>query len=167
VICMSADQRPDSHPSEEGASRTGLSTRAKAIVAALTAVVTLATGILTLRDQIFGGDESGGGNVADVTLDAEAKSRANRVLDGLKSCFFYDLNDYQRCATAERLESTQVPIGSGVGSVEVEATSPTTFDLTSRSQSGQVFFIQNFVSGEEVRTCTPRGDGGCPPDGRW
>jgi hypothetical protein len=164
---VSADQRPDSHPSEKGASRTGLSTRAKAILAALTAIVTLATGILTLRDQVFGGNESGGGNVADVTLDAEAKSRANRVLDALKSCFFYDLNDYQRCARAESLESSQVPIGSGVGSVEVDATSPATFELTSRSQSGQVFFIQNFVSGEEVRTCTPRGDGGCPPDGRW
>jgi hypothetical protein len=164
---VSADQHPDSHPSENGASRTGLSTRAKAIIAALTAVVTLATGILTLTDQFFGGNESGGGNVADVTLDAEAKSRANRVLDALKSCFLYDINDYRRCATAESVDSTQVPIGSGVGSVEVDATSPATFELTSRSESGQVFFIENFVSGEEVRTCTSRGDGGCPPDGRW
>jgi hypothetical protein len=164
---VSADQHPDSPASENRASRTGLSTRAKAIIAALTAVVTLATGILTLRDQLFGGNESDGGNVADVTLDAEAKSRANRVLDALKSCFFYEVGDYQKCATADRLDSTHVPIGSGVGSVEVDATSGVTFELTSRSESGQVFFIQNFVTGEEVRTCKPRGDGGCPPDGRW
>jgi hypothetical protein len=164
---MSADQHPDSHPSENGASRTGLSTRAKAVIAALTAVVTLATGILTLRDQLFGGNESDGGDVADVTLDAEAKSRANRVLDALKSCFFYDMGDYQDCATSDTLDSTQVPIGTGAGSVAVDATSPATFDLTSRSESGQVFFIENFATGEEVRTCTPRGDGGCPPDGRW
>ena len=164
---MTADQHPDSHASANGPSRTGLSTRAKAIIAALTAVVTLATGILTLRDQLFGGNESDGGNVADVTLDAEAKSRANRVLDALKSCFFNEVGDYQECATADRLDSTQVPIGSGVGSVKVDVTSPTTFELTSRSEAGQAFFIQNFATGEEVRTCTPRGDGGCPPDGRW
>jgi hypothetical protein len=158
---------PESQASENGAARMGLSTRAKAIIAALTAVVTLATGVLTLRDQLFGGDEPAGGNVADVTLDAEAKSRANRVLDALKSCFFNEVGDYQECATADRLGSTNLPIGSGVGSVEVDATSPATFDLTSRSETGQAFLIQNFVTGEEVRTCKPPGDGGCPPDGRW
>jgi hypothetical protein len=163
---VSADQRPDSHPSENGAPRVGLSTRAKAIIATLTAVVTLATGILTLRTELFGGNESDGGNIADVTLDAEAKSRANRVLDALKSCFFYDLRDYELCGKSESLE-TQVSIGSGVGSVEVDASSPASFRLTSRSESGQVFFIDNTVEGEELRTCQARGAGGCPPDGRW
>ena len=143
----------------------GLSTRAKAIIATLTALVTLATGILTIRAELFGGNESDRGNIADVTLDAEAKSRANRVLDALKSCFFYDLRNYQLCARDEDL--TSVPIGSGVGSVEVDAASPASFVLTSRSESGQVFFIQNTVQGEEVRTCEPRGEGGCPSDGRW
>jgi len=164
---MSADEHPDSPPSENGASRTGLSTRAKAIIATLTAAVTLATGILTLRNELFGGNESDGSNAADVTLDAEAKSRANRVLDDLKSCFSYEVGDYQDCATADRLNSTQVPIGSGLGSVDVDASSPATFELTSRSESGQVFVIENFATGEEVRTCTPPGDGGCPLDGRW
>jgi hypothetical protein len=49
----------------------------------------------------------------------------------------------------------------------VDATSPATFELTSRSKSGQVFFIENSVEGEEVRTCTPPGAGGWPADGRW
>jgi hypothetical protein len=159
------DRHSDRHPREDGKSRSGLSTRAKAIIAGLTAVVTLATGVLTLRDQIFGDGDNG--NAADITLDAEAKSRANRVLDALKSCFFYELGDYERCATTDEVRAIQMPIGSGVGSVEVIASSPATFEITSRSESGQVFLIENTVQGEEVRTCRPLGGGGCPPDGRW
>jgi hypothetical protein len=163
---VSADQQPHSHPPEAGEAKTGLSTRAKAIIAALTAVVTLATGILTLRDQLFEGNDADGGNVADITLDAEAKSRANRVLDALESCFFNETADDQQCATADRLDSVQVPIGSGAGAVHVDAPS-WPFDLTSRSESGHIFVIDTFGTGEEVRTCTPPGEGGCPPDGRW
>jgi hypothetical protein len=146
----------------------GLSTRAKAIIAALTAVVTLATGILTLRDQLFGGNESGGENVADITNDAEAKSRADAVLTGLKRCVMETGRDYRGCNTAGILGALHIPIGSGVGTVQVDVSSSETFALTSRSESGHTFLIEKTAAeGEEMRSCTPAGAGGCPEDGRW
>jgi hypothetical protein len=174
VPAVSADQHPDSRASESGASRTGLSTRAKAVIAALTAVVTLATGILTLRDQLSGDDDSSSareGNpesVADITNDAEAKSRADAVLTGLKRCKMETGRDYQGCNTAGILGALHIPIGSGVGAVQVDVSSAETFVLTSRSESGHTFLLEKTAAeGEEVRTCTPPGAGGCPEDGRW
>jgi hypothetical protein len=174
IPAVSADQHPDSQSSGNGASRTGLSTRAKATIAALTAVVTLATGILTLRDQLFGDDDSPSapqgntGSVADITNDAEAKSRADAVLTGLKRCVMETGRDYQGCNTAGILGALHIPIGSGVGAVHVDVSSPETFVLTSRSESGHTFLIEKTAAeGDEVRTCTPVGAGGCPEDGRW
>jgi hypothetical protein len=171
---VSADQHPDSHPSAKGASRTGLSTRAKAIIAALTAIVTLATGSLTLRDQIFGDDDSPSApgrnaeSVAEITNDAEAKSRADAVLAGLKRCVTETGRDYQGCNTAGILGALHIPIGSGVGAVQVDVSSSETFALTSRSESGHTFLIEKTAAeGEEMRACTPPGAGGCPEDGRW
>jgi hypothetical protein len=156
--------------------RSGFSTKAKAIIATLTAVIGLATGVLTLRDQLFGGDTAAPtatptgpdrGTVADISNDAEAKSRANRVKDGLKGCFLNGQGaDYEECGTAGRLGALHVPIGFGVGQVEVD-TGITTFELISRSESGNTFRLMNTAEGEEVRTCSPPGSGGCPSDGRW
>lgn len=152
--------------------RRGWSKRAKATLAGATAAITLATGVLTLRDQLFpGGSDSQGvpdqGTVADITNDAEAKSWANRVSDGLKACAQNTGKDYEQCNTAGVLGALHVPIGFGVGSVEVDVTSPATFVLLSRSRSSHTFRLENFATGEQVRSCTPPGEGGCPPDGRW
>jgi hypothetical protein len=89
------------------------------------------------------------------------------VSDVLKQCVTTTGRDYEGCNTAGILGAAHIPIGFGVGSVEVDVTSPATFELTSRSASGQVFRLQNFVTGEQVRGCTPPGTGGCPQDGRW
>jgi hypothetical protein len=174
VPAARADQHPDSHPSENGASRTGLTTRAKAIIAALTVVVTLATGMLTLRNQIFGNEESPSGregsaeNVADITNDTEAKSRADAVLSGLKRCMIETGRDYRGCNTGGILGALHIPIGSGVGKVQVDVSSPETFALTSRSESGHAFLIEKTsAEGKELRTCSPPGAGGCPEDARW
>jgi hypothetical protein len=173
-MAVSGDEHSDSHSSEESQLRTGLSTKAKAIIAVLTAGVTLATGILTLRDQIFGDDDSPPApegsteNVAEITNDAEAKSRADGVLTGLKQCMMETGRDYQGCNTAGILGGLHIPIGSGVGAVQVDVSSPETFVLTSRSESGHTFLIEKTAAeGEEVRTCTPPGAGGCPEEGRW
>jgi hypothetical protein len=159
----------DEPPSRDGVSRTRLSTRAKATIAALTAAVTLATGILTLRDQLFGADDSGNTeSVAEITNDAEAKSRADAVLSGLKRCVVETGRDYQGCNTAGILGALHIRIGSGVGAVQVDVSSPQTFTLTSRSESGHTFLIEKTASdGDEVRTCTPPAAGACPEDGRW
>ena len=169
---MSGDEQShsESSPTRSGA---GLSTKAKAAIATLATIVGLATGVLTLRDQLFGSDEPGAsvtrdsGSVADITSDAEAKSRANRVSDALKECVTETGRDYEGCNTAGILGAIHVPIGFGVGSVEVDVTSPASFELTSRSYSGAVFRLLNTVQGEQVRSCTPLGTGGCPQDGRW
>jgi len=149
-----------------------ITTRVKTTIVALTAVVTLATGVLTLRDQLFKPEakpapENKSSLAAAITNDAEAKSWANRVSDGLKACVANSGRDYEGCDTGGILGALNTPIGYGVGSVEVDVTSPATFELISRSRSGHLFRLQNFVSGEQVRTCTPPGAGGCPDDGRW
>jgi len=171
---MSTDQPPGSPSSENDASRTRLSTRAKTIIATLTAAVTLATGILTLRNQLSGDDDARlhpDGNtesVADITNDAEAKSRADAVLTGLKRCMLETGMDYQGCNTAGMLGALHIRIGSGVGAVKVDVSSPETFVLTSRSESGHTFLVEKTAAkGEEERACTPPGAGGCPEDGRW
>jgi hypothetical protein len=170
---VSGEERSDGQPLEDGKSRSGLSTRAKASIAGLTAIVTLATGTLTLRDQIFGDDDSGSANgdienVADITSDTEAKSRAEGVLSGLRACVMETGRSYQGCNTGGILGGLHIPIGSGVGSVQVEVSSPETFVLTSRSESGHTFLIEKTaVETAEARTCAPPGAGGCPEDGRW
>jgi len=166
---VSRDPQSSSESSRPIQRLTGLSTKAKAALVLLTAVVGLMTGILTLRDQLFGPDEPSPppANVADITNDAEAKSRANRVSDALKECVTTTGRDYEGCGTAGILGAIHIPIGFGVGHVEVNVTSPATFELTSRSESGQVFSLKNFATGEQVRSCTPPGTGGCPQDGRW
>jgi hypothetical protein len=169
---------PTEHPSSDSspptAQSTGISTKAKAGIATVTAVIGLATGILTLRDQIFGNGQPPANSatrdnatVAEITNDAEAKSRANRVSDALKECVTTTGRDYQGCGTAGILGAIHIPVGFGVGSVEVDVTSPASFELTSRSESGQVFRLLNTVEGEAVRSCAPAGTGGCPQDGRW
>jgi hypothetical protein len=149
----------------------GLSRRVKALLAGLTAVVGLATGVLTLDNQIFGGGNSSSGStpgtVATITDDAEAKSRANRVSDFLKQCAMTTGRGYDGCAVGGILASAHIPIGSGPGEVEVTADTAVTFDLISRSTSGGVFYVRNVVEGNQARTCIPRGTGGCPDDGHW
>jgi hypothetical protein len=159
---------------EDGQQTARLSTRAKTIIATLTAVVTLATGMLTLRHQIFGNEDSPSGrggsaeNVADITNDAEAKSRADAVLTGLNRCVMETGRDYQGCNTGGILGALHIPIGSGVGKVQVDVSSPETFALTSRSESGHTFLIEKTsAEGKELRTCSPPGTGGCPEDGQW
>jgi hypothetical protein len=167
---LSSDEHSHSDSSPDAESGARISTRAKAIIASVTALVTLATGVLTLRDQLFPSDDQTGGDsgtVADVTNDAEAKSLANRVSDALKECVVETGRDYLGCDTGGILGAIQVPIGSGMGSVEVNVSSGFSYELTSRSESGNIFLLQKTVEGEEVRTCTPPGSGGCPPDGRW
>jgi hypothetical protein len=152
------------------AASSGLSRRAKAGFAGLTAAIGLATGLLTLDNQIFGsGGHSGPtpGTVATITSDAEAKSRGNRVSDFLKQCVTTSGRGYDGCAVGGILAAAHIPIGSGPGEVEVSNTSFASFDLTSRSTSGAVFYLRNYVEGNQARTCIPRGTGGCPEDGRW
>jgi hypothetical protein len=164
---VSSEERTLSEASPSARS-AGISGKAKAAIAGLTAAVGLATGLVTLDNQIFGsGHSATHSTVAEITNDAEAKSRANRVSDYLKQCTTTTGRDYQGCATGGILAASHIPIGFGVGSVEVDATSPASFELVSRSSSGQVFRLLNTVEGEQVRTCTPPGTGGCPEDGRW
>jgi hypothetical protein len=158
--------------SAEEQPRPGLSKRALALIAGLTAVVSLATGILTLRDQLFGGGDdkpaattAEGADPAAITQDAEAKDRATRIVTALRGCVQKG-RTYDECNTTGTL-AIGVGIGQGRGLVEVEVTSPVTFVVTSRSDSGHDFVYGNTVQGELLRRCTPLGQGGCPDDGRW
>ncbi len=148
-----------------------ISRKAKAVIAGVTALLTLATGVLTLRDQLFSGDDdppvASEDQVADVTNDAEAKSQANRLIDVLNQCRIATGRDYDGCNTGGILGASQVPIGTGAGRVALNVTSPVTFEITSRSNSGHVFYVMKTVQGEEVRTCKPQGAGGCAQDGSW
>jgi hypothetical protein len=172
---------PHEAPEGEGSSSTGrrLSARAKAIVAGLTAVVTLATGVLTLRGQLFPDDDppppststattQGASAASDeaITQDSQAKDRALRASAALRGCA-HERGTYDSCATGGALGGSGVPIGRGEGLVQVEVDTPVTYRVTSRSNSGHVFVYWITVEGEAVRECKPLGQGGCPVDGRW
>jgi hypothetical protein len=107
----------------------------------------------------------GSGRGPDVTQDSQAKSRALALVGALRACFSRG-QDYEQCRTPGTLP-VGVPIGRGRGLAEVNVTSPATFEIVSRSQSGHTFRYEITVEGEPTRTCTPLGKGGCPGDGRW
>lgn len=106
--------------------------------------------------------------MANITNDAEAKSRADGVLTGIKQCMIETGRDYQGCNTAGILGALHIPIGAGVGAVQVDVSSPETFVLTSRSESGHTFLIEKTAAeGEEVnfgqallQPLSPRGCSG-------
>lgn len=98
--------------------------------------------------------------------DAVAKHAVAAVAQQLEACYSAE-EDYQLCDSASRLADADVPLGSGPGQVEAEATGARTYTVTAHSRSGNDFVIARPSSGNFQHTCTKPGANGCPSDGTW
>src|SRR3954464_4473274 len=72
--------------------------------------------------------------------DASAKSNARNLVTEVESCYS-DTQDYQQCQTASDLGSPGLPLGSSPGQVEVVASAPRNFVISSYSRSGNTFLV--------------------------
>jgi prepilin-type N-terminal cleavage/methylation domain-containing protein len=95
--------------------------------------------------------------------DTDAKSNARALVTHVEGCYASE-QDYSKCGTSN-LGQTGLPLGSGVGQVDVTATS-TSYTVTAKSRSGGVFMIDKSDSSNFDRTCTG-GTAGCKSDGSW
>ena len=101
--------------------------------------------------------------------DADAKSNARNLTSYVESCYA-DQGSYEPCA----LESdgtvggqdTGLEQGSGPGQVAATG-SADGYEVTAKSESGNSFALSKDASGQMERTCTTKGEGGCPGSGTW
>jgi type IV pilus assembly protein PilA len=94
--------------------------------------------------------------------DTDAKSNARSMVSQVESCYATEI-DYTKCTA---LTDTGLPIGSGVGKVDVAAADANNFVVTATSHSGGVFKVSHAASGPMIRTCSG-GTKGCRSDGTW
>jgi type IV pilus assembly protein PilA len=100
--------------------------------------------------------------------DSSAKSNARNVVSQMESCFT-EAETYVGCYTKmTTANDTGLPLGAGVGQVEVTGESTTGYVVTSTSKAttggaNHEFILTHSGTGD-VRTCTPAGKGGCGND---
>jgi type IV pilus assembly protein PilA len=96
--------------------------------------------------------------------DTDAKSNARSLVSQVESCYATEM-DYTQCGSAT-LGTTGLPIGSGLGEVDVAINSPASYTVSSKSRSGGVFLIDKSMTTSFTRTCTGATKG-CHADGTW
>jgi type IV pilus assembly protein PilA len=99
-------------------------------------------------------------------LDADAKHNARNVATAVEACSTDD-EDYGSCTDPADLRESNVTFGSSPGEVEVDAPSAREYTITAHSRTGTDFVLTRRSSGEQERTCTRSGEGGCHDDGHW
>jgi type IV pilus assembly protein PilA len=96
--------------------------------------------------------------------DTDAKSNARSLVEQVESCFTTEL-DYTKCDAAS-LGNTGLPIGTGLGQVDVTSTTASSYEITAWSHSGGVFLVTRSSTAAPIaRTCTG-GSAGCKA-GSW
>jgi type IV pilus assembly protein PilA len=100
--------------------------------------------------------------------DGAAKSDARNLLSVVQACYA-EREDYRSCDDAGKLGSTGLPLGGGIGEVDVTSTSQDSFTITARSRSGNEFrFVRPSGADAAIeRRCDTPGRAGCPEAGRW
>jgi type IV pilus assembly protein PilA len=93
--------------------------------------------------------------------DTSAKSNARQMVTQIESCYAGSA-DYTKCTTAQ-LDATGLPIGSGLGQVDVAVSDASSYVVTAKSKSGGVFTITRTATAPLARACT---GGGCN-GGAW
>ena len=96
--------------------------------------------------------------------DASAKTNARQLVTKVEGCYVSE-QDYDKCTTAD-FPSSDLPIGSGSGQVDVTAHSPSTYTVTAVSKSGNTFSVSKDATNLLKRTCTG-SRGGCPSSQTW
>ena len=102
--------------------------------------------------------------------DAEAKSNARNIIAVVEACNGRE-DDYRLCESSDNpgIRDAGIALGGGRGQVIVTAGARTSFKVTSRSRSGNVFMLERVEGGPADRTCTVAPDvdpGGCNA-GAW
>jgi type IV pilus assembly protein PilA len=90
--------------------------------------------------------------------DTSAKSNARSLVTSVEACYAETI-DYTKCTTA-LMDPTGLPIGSGVGQVDVAAADANTYTVTAKSKSGGSFMITRTSTAPLSRTCSG-GSKGC------
>lgn len=98
--------------------------------------------------------------------DSSAKSNARNMLTFMETCW-QDLGGYVGCRAVLTPAVTHLPTGAGTGQVRIVTEAATGFILTATSSSGNTFTISHSLGAEYVRSCLPKGKGGCPASGSW
>jgi type IV pilus assembly protein PilA len=106
--------------------------------------------------------------------DSEAQSNARNLVSRVELCFATE-EDYSKCDTDAKLGAdTNLPVGSGVGKVQVVTATPTTYKVTAVSKaesdgSNHTYTIEHTLSGTNDRTCTAgsTNDNGACRNGNW
>jgi type IV pilus assembly protein PilA len=89
--------------------------------------------------------------------DGIAKSDVRTVVSAMEGCYT-EVSRYDACPGPD----SGVPLGTGVGQVEVTGLGDT-YELVARSRSGNTFTVTKQPDQTLVRTCSDAGstDGGC------
>jgi type IV pilus assembly protein PilA len=90
--------------------------------------------------------------------DTSAKSNARSLVTNVESCYAGTI-DYTKCTTA-LMDPTGLPIGSGIGQVDVAVADASTYTVTAKSKSGGSFMITRTSTAPLSRTCSG-GSKGC------
>lgn len=103
--------------------------------------------------------------------DAAAKSDGASLASLIEQCNV-DEEDFGSCDTeaeigGEPAGRVGIPVGAGVGEVEIAESTENTYRLVARSRSGTSFEVSRDGTGRQQRTCDHHAQGGCPADGTW
>ena len=85
--------------------------------------------------------------------DATAKASVRTAVSEVESCYV-DAESYTGCK----------PLTAGV---ELTDSSDTSYTVAAKSTAGNTFVITKDEAGPLNRTCTTKGEGGCPASGAW
>ena len=98
--------------------------------------------------------------------DASAKSNARNIVSHVESCFASE-QTYANCGnTANDITSSDIPVGTGAGQVNITPDGTNGYTVAAKSESGNTFTIKK--SGANVdRTCVTVNKGACPSTGKW
>jgi hypothetical protein len=99
--------------------------------------------------------------------DASAKANARNLVVLIETCYT-DQMTYAPCKLGAdgkvAGQASGLVQGSGAGQVSSTATAAA-YAITSTSKSGNKFVVAKDANGALTRTCTTKGEGGCPTSG--
>jgi type IV pilus assembly protein PilA len=97
--------------------------------------------------------------------DTEAKTEA-RTMQTAMETLYTDEQSYA-LGTLLKLKAIEPAIGSGKATPVVTSAGANAYEVQSTSKTTNVFIIEKDAAGNVKRTCTVKGDFGCPSNGSW
>ena len=100
--------------------------------------------------------------------DADAKSNARNLVSHLESYYATEKTyDAAKAKASDDITKSSLPLGGGVGQVDITDGDADTYTVVAKSESGGDFTISKDSDGQIARTCSQKGEGGCNSDGEW